>query len=44
MTYDNTSTANKLMAWKQLSWKQLSKANSISFYAIERENNEKQIK
>ena len=37
MTYDNTSTANKLMAWKWLS----KRPNSISFYAIERENNEK---
>ena len=37
MTYDNTSTANKLMAWKQLS------KNKTQFgqLAIERENNEK---
>lgn len=44
MTYDNTSTPNKLMAWKQLSWKQLSKGKLNFFYAVERENNEKQIK
>ena len=37
MTYDNTSAANKPMAWKQLS----KRPNSISFFAMERENNEK---
>jgi len=37
MTYDKTSTANKLHGMEAA----FLKANSISFYAFERENNEK---